>query len=49
MSADEARRELQRRLDERARRDRARLLWRLLGWCLLLAALAVVAWVAVAS
>lgn len=49
MSADEARRELQRRLDEQARRDRARLRWRLLGWCLLLAAFAVVAWVAVTS
>lgn len=49
MRPDDYRREIDQLLRREAARDRRRLALRLLGWCLLLAALAVVAWVAVTS
>ncbi|MBZ6250541.1 hypothetical protein KVH27_19435 [Streptomyces olivaceus] len=48
MRPEDYRRELEQQLREEAARDRRRLALRLTGWALLLAALAVVAWVAVA-
>lgn len=49
MRPEDYRRELARQLRREESRDRRRLVLRLAGWCLLLAALAVVAWVAVTS
>jgi hypothetical protein len=46
MRPEDYRRELERQIREEAARARRRLAFRLAGWALLLAALAVVAWVA---
>lgn len=49
MNDDEYRRGLQRMIDEEAARVRRRFVLRMAGWCVLLAAFGVVAWVAVTS
>ncbi|WP_416975636.1 hypothetical protein [Streptomyces sp. 4F14] len=49
MRPEDYRRELDHQLQREAARDRRRLALRLVGWVLLLAALAAVAWVTVAS
>jgi TRAP-type C4-dicarboxylate transport system permease small subunit len=45
MKPEDYRRELERQLQREAARDRRRLALRLTGWCLMLACLAVIAWV----
>ncbi|MER6832676.1 hypothetical protein ABT320_01580 [Streptomyces cellulosae] len=49
MTPEDYRRRLEQQLEQEARRDRRRLAFRLTGWALLLAALAVVLWVALTS